>query len=153
MQDALRAYVELALGVTEASRKKAEQVVKKLVGQGEAKVAQFQGAVEELLATSRANREAIVRLVRYEVERAVSAVGLATADDVAELRDRVRELERQLREASARAAAAEATAVDAAAAADTGTGKTPVKKTARKQVVKKAVRPVKKTPQTKPEES
>ena len=43
--------------------------------------------------------------------------------------------------------------MDAAAAADTGTGKTPVKKTARKQVVKKAVRPVKKTPQTKPEES
>ena len=82
MQDALRAYVELALGVTEASRKKAEQVVKKLVGQGEAKVAQFQGAVEELLATSRANREAIVRLVRYEVERAMTAVGLATADEV-----------------------------------------------------------------------
>ena len=58
MQDALRAYMELALGVTEASRRKAEQVVKKLVGQGEARVAQVQGAVEELLATSRANREA-----------------------------------------------------------------------------------------------
>lgn len=175
MQDALRAYMELALGVTEASRRKAEQVVKKLVGQGEARVAQVQGAVEELLATSRANREGIAKLVRYEVERAMTAVGLATADEVADLRDRVRELEQQLRQASAKAAAAEATAVDAAAAADSGppaAGEAPaaqgpavaveppapvkkaVKKVVKKQVAKKAVRPAKKAPPpTAPEES
>lgn len=169
MHDALRAYVELALGVTEASRKKAEKVARELVGKGGAKAAQLQGLVEELVATSRANREGLAKLVRYEVDRAMAAVGLATADEVADLRARVQELERRLREASAQAAAAEATAADAAAAADTGAPAAdeapvaveppvaPVKKAPAKKVVKKAVkkavRPAKKAPPRTPPEA
>jgi polyhydroxyalkanoate synthesis regulator phasin len=103
MQDAWRAYLELAMGVTESSRKRAQSVARKLVGQGGATAAQLQALAEELRSTGIANREAMTKLVRFEVERALGVVGLATADEVASLNERVAELERELR---GRAAAA-----------------------------------------------
>ncbi|MDG4838231.1 hypothetical protein O7631_17065 [Micromonospora sp. WMMD967] len=101
MQDAWRAYLELAMGLTEAPRKKAQDVARRLVGSGGATAAQLQALGEELVTTGAANREALTKLVRFEVDRALGAVGLATADEVAELTRRVRDLERQLREARA----------------------------------------------------
>ncbi|MFG3701941.1 phasin family protein [Micromonospora sp. NPDC047620] len=99
MQDAWRAYLELAMGLTEAPRKKAQGAVRRLVGSGGATAGQLQALAEELVSTGAANREALTKLVRFEVDRALGAVGLATADEVAELTRRVHELERQLREA------------------------------------------------------
>ncbi|MEV4492997.1 hypothetical protein AB0K04_23130 [Micromonospora coxensis] len=99
MQDAWRAYLELAMGLTEAPRKKAQDAVRRVVGTGGATAVQLQALAEELLATGAANREALTKLVRFEVDRALGAVGLATADEVAELTRRVHELERELREA------------------------------------------------------
>ncbi|GAB3189766.1 polyhydroxyalkanoate synthesis regulator phasin [Micromonospora palomenae] len=99
MQDAWRAYLELAMGLTEAPRKKAQDAARRLVGTGGATAAQLQSLAEELVSTGAANREALTKLVRFEVDRALGAVGLATADEVAELTRRVHELERQLREA------------------------------------------------------
>ncbi|MET8838197.1 hypothetical protein ABZV78_30410 [Micromonospora sp. NPDC004540] len=101
MQDAWRAYLELAMGLTEAPRKKAQDAVKRVVGQGGATAAQLQSLAEELVSTGLANREALTKLVRFEVDRALGAVGLATSDEVAELTRRVHDLERRLREARA----------------------------------------------------
>ncbi|MBQ0904951.1 phasin family protein [Micromonospora sp. U21] len=101
MQDAWRAYLELAMGLAEAPRKKAQDVARRLVGSGGATAAQLQALGEELVTTGAANREALTKLVRFEVDRALGAVGLATADEVAELTRRVRDLERQLRAARA----------------------------------------------------
>ncbi|MFY1620876.1 hypothetical protein [Micromonospora sp. WMMD736] len=101
MQDAWRAYLELALGLAETPRKKAQDAVRRVVGTGGATAAQLQALAEELVSTSAANRESLTKLVRFEVDRALGAVGLATADEVAELTRRVRDLERQLREARA----------------------------------------------------
>ncbi|RLK24798.1 polyhydroxyalkanoate synthesis regulator phasin [Micromonospora sp. M71_S20] len=101
MQDAWRAYLELAMGLTEAPRKKAQDAVRRVVGSGGATAAQLQTLAEELVSTGAANREALTKLVRFEVDRALGAVGLATADEVAELTRRVHELERQLRDARA----------------------------------------------------
>ncbi|MCF0097158.1 phasin family protein [Micromonospora sp. MH99] len=101
MQDAWRAYLELAMGLAEAPRKRAQDAVRRLVGSGGATAAQLQALGEELVTTGAANREALTKLVRFEVDRALGAVGLATADEVAELTRRVRDLERQLREARA----------------------------------------------------
>lgn len=143
MQDALRAYLELALGLTEASRRKAQQVVRDLVGKGEATAAQLQDAASELLSTSQANREALGRLVRYEVDRALGAVGLATSDEVAELTERVRRLEQQQgRPAAAQPAPVKAVAKKAPAgrttkAAQPASKKTVAKKTATKKTVAK----------------
>jgi hypothetical protein len=99
MQDAWRAYLELAMGLTEAPRKKTQDVVRRLAGTGGATAVQLQGLAEELVSTGLANREALTKLVRFEVDRALGVVGLATAEEVAELNRRVRELEGQLRAA------------------------------------------------------
>ncbi|MFD6568175.1 phasin family protein [Micromonospora profundi] len=114
MQDAWRAYLELAMGLAEAPRKKAQDAVRRLVGSGGATAAQLQALGEELVTTGAANREALTKLVRFEVDRALGAVGLATADEVAELTRRVRDLERQLREARATEQATTPTAAPAA---------------------------------------
>lgn len=98
MQDAWRAYLQLALGLTEASKKRAQKVAKKLVGTGGGTAGQVQAFVEELVSTGAANREALTKLVRFEVDRALGAVGLATAEEVADLTARVRELEQDLHE-------------------------------------------------------
>jgi polyhydroxyalkanoate synthesis regulator phasin len=119
MQNAWRAYLELALGLTEASKKKVQQVAKNLTSKGGTTAAQLQALAEEVASTSMANREALTKLVRFEVDRALGVVGLATAEEVADLTARVRDLERQLRDAQARAVVAEAT--EATAFAATGT--------------------------------
>jgi polyhydroxyalkanoate synthesis regulator phasin len=146
MQDAWRAYLELALGATEASKKKAQKVAKKLVGKGGATAAQLQAIAEDVVAASAANREALTKLVRAEVDRALGAVGLAKADDVAELEARVEDLETELRQARARAAAAEVAAgngpvADGVPALKAVAAPAPAKKAVavKKAVAKKAV--------------
>ncbi|GIG62850.1 hypothetical protein Lfu02_72220 [Longispora fulva] len=115
MQDAVRAYLELALGLTEASKKKAAKIAKKLVAESGAKAGHAQSVAEELITTSLANREAVGKLVRYELDRALGRVGLATAEEVAELTDRVQELERKLRAATAGSSAPAASVAPVAA--------------------------------------
>ncbi|MGC4870287.1 phasin family protein [Micromonospora sp. DT53] len=149
MQDAWRAYLELAMGLAEAPRKKAQDVARRLVGSGGATAAQLQALGEELVTTGAANREALTKLVRFEVDRALGAVGLATADEVAELTRRVHDLERQLREArSAEPAAGPTAQPTPAVAAQPGGGLVPSDASAgapvsapvaKKAVAKKAV--------------
>jgi polyhydroxyalkanoate synthesis regulator phasin len=127
MQDAWRAYLDLALGFTETSRKKATKVVKKLAGRGGATAEQLQSMAEELVSTSLANREALARMIRYELERGLGRVGLATTEEVTALTARVHELEREL--AAARAATAAASSAVAVAPAAP-----PVRKVAKRTV-------------------
>jgi polyhydroxyalkanoate synthesis regulator phasin len=140
MQDAWRAYLELALGVTETSRRKAEQVARDLIGKGGATAAQVQEFVEDLVSSSRTNREGLVKLVRYEVDRALGVVGLATADEVAELTDRVRKLEREFHTAERAAVAAKSAAARPAEAGPPTkkAAKVPAKKAVRQPAPKKA---------------
>jgi polyhydroxyalkanoate synthesis regulator phasin len=106
---AWRTYLELASGLGEVSRQKVTKVIKDLVGKGNATAEQLRSMTAELIAANAANREALKRLIKLEVDRALGRVGLATMDEVNELTERVRDLERQLREARA-AQAAPATA-------------------------------------------
>src|SRR6266540_7535815 len=140
-QEAWRAYMELAIGATDATRKKATKAVKRLVGKSAVSAEQLQRMAEDLVRTSAANREAMTKLVRYELDRALGAVGLATAEEVAALTARVRELESQLRDASATPAVASSPAppvgaevIEESAAAS---GPAVVKKTAVKRAVAK----------------
>ena len=105
MQDAMRTYLELATGLTDASRKKAKKVVKDVVDRSGATAGQARVLTAELMSSNAANREALTKLIRFEVDRALGVVGLATADEVTQLTRRVRELERQLRDAEAKLAA------------------------------------------------
>jgi polyhydroxyalkanoate synthesis regulator phasin len=152
--EAWRTYLELAMGVTEASRKRAGKVAKDLMGRTNATAEQVQSFAEDLLSTSLANREAISKLVRFELDRALGLVGLATVEEVAELTRRVRELEAELREAKLVSGELDPAVLhnghDVGAAARTMTDMAaakpaPPKKTAKK-AVKKAV-PGKAAPQ------
>ena len=117
MRDALKSYLALAGGVTEVTRQRALEAAKALVSQGEAAAEQVTSLAEDLLSQTRQNREAVVALVGFEVDRALGRVGLATVDEVTELTARVRQLEAQLAEATGSAgAAARAPAKKASAA-------------------------------------
>ena len=100
VRDALKSYLALAGGVTEVTRQRALEAAKALVSQGEAAAEQVTSLAEDLLSQTRQNREAVVALVGFEVDRALGRVGLATADEVTELTNRVRQLEAQLADAS-----------------------------------------------------
>ena len=136
MQDALRTYLELAMGLTEVPRKKVRKAVKEAVGKGNATADQVRTMTADLVATNSANREALSKLVKFEVDRALGVVGLATAEEVAQLTTRVRDLERALREAEMRAATTPSPA-------STTAGKKAPGKSAAKQAA------AKKTPATK----
>lgn len=105
MRDAVKSYLTLAGGVTEVTRQRALAAAKALVAQGEATAEQVTSLAEDLLSQSRQNREAVVALVGYEVDRALGRVGLASADEVAALTERVRALEARLASAAGKAPA------------------------------------------------
>ena len=106
MRDALKSYLALAGSVTELTRQRALDAAKALVSQGEAATEQVTSLAEDLLAQSRSNREAVVALVGFEVDRALAKVGLATADEVAGLTERLRSLEAELAATTAAATSA-----------------------------------------------
>src|SRR4051794_3652941 len=101
VREALRGYVTLANGLTEVTAGRARAAAKALAEQGEATAGQVSALAEDLINTSRRNRESLVLLVRHEVEQAVKRLGVAPSGDVEELTRRVRELERTVRELTA----------------------------------------------------
>jgi len=125
-KDAWRAYVELALGLTDTSRKKAMKIVQQVAGKGGATAEQLQELVNQGLA----NREAMTRMIRVELDRALGRVGLATMDEVEELNRRVRDLERELN-------VARGGSVGTAHGGSNGAVTAPAKKTAAKKTVAK----------------
>ena len=142
-QEAWRSYLELALGLTEASKKKAQDVAMRLAGRGGATAQQLQTLADHLFSTSLANRETLTKLVRFEVDRAISAVGLASADEVAKLRERIADLERQLhaektpRGASVSRREQAAGVSEVSAAGTSATKRTTTKRTAPKKAAAK----------------
>lgn len=96
VRDALKSYLALAGGVTELTRQRAVAAAKALVAQGEATAEQVSALAEDLLTQTRQNREAVVALVGFEVDRALNRVGLASADELTALTERVRTLESRL---------------------------------------------------------
>jgi polyhydroxyalkanoate synthesis regulator phasin len=127
MADAWRSYLEMAYGLSKTSRKKAEKAVREVVGKSGAKASELQQMVEDLLATSGSNRDALVEVIRTELDRALNRVGLAKAEEVAALRERVAELEASLATAPSKAAAADTGKAEPAAAKRAAPAKKAVK--------------------------
>jgi hypothetical protein len=156
--DGLKAYVQLASGLTEVTRERALTAARTLVAQGEAGVGavlpdtmrvQVASVTDDLIATSKANRDLLVGLVRAEVERSVSRMGLVSAAELTAanrraeaLGDRVHELERALRSArtapAKKATAKKATAKKSAAKKSTAKKSTAKKSAAKKSTAKKS---------------
>ncbi len=149
MLDALRGYVQLASGLTEVTVAKAREAVAALLTQGldldnvpdvpgkdsavdAAKVAasQVQGLADELLETSKQNRELLTGLVRTEVDRAAGRLGFVREEELAAVRRHVSRLETQLAEIRAEVAAGGAAP---AAAAPECCGHRPPRRRAREE--------------------
>ncbi len=118
MLDDLRSYLQMASGLTEATTAKAKEVVASLLSQGMSLSAkampapemmgQVQELADDLVSTSRNNREMLVGMIRAEVDRAVGRMGFVREDELAALRRHVQRLEKQLADLEAATAAAAA---------------------------------------------
>lgn len=144
MRDALKNYLTLASGLTEVGRQRAIAASKALVAQGEATAEQVGGLADDLIQTSKSNRDMVTALVRTEVERAMQALGVATADSVEYLTKRLQSLEAALRDAAETEAAAAKPAKAAKKPAGTTTDLAgPAKKATAKTVKPAAAKPAK----------
>ena len=100
MLEGLRGYLQLASGVTEVTASKARDAAMSLVNQGMQltgktpdMVGSVQDIADDLVATSKQNREMLVGMIRTEVDRAVGRMGFVREDELAALRARVERLE------------------------------------------------------------
>lgn len=82
-------YLEIASGLTNVTRKKAEAAVKGLVKRGEIAAERTEKAVDDLLTRSEQNRKVLSDLVSQETERNVKRLGLATKKDLERLERKV----------------------------------------------------------------
>ena len=103
MFEDLRGYLQMASGLTEVTASKAKEIALGLVNQGmnmSAKapdvVGQVQELADDLVSTSKENREMLLGLIRAEVDRAVGRMGFVREDELAALRRHVQRLEQQL---------------------------------------------------------
>jgi hypothetical protein len=111
--DALRGYVSLATGLTEVTVSKAREAAAALLTQGldigkvpdvpgkdsaVAAASQVQGLADDLLETSKQNREMLVGLIRTEVDRAAGRMGFVREEELAAVRRHVSRLEDQMAE-------------------------------------------------------
>jgi polyhydroxyalkanoate synthesis regulator phasin len=167
VMDALRGYVQLANGLTEVTRQRAQQAAKALLQQTGAEAltagvtTKVSDLAEEIVATSKSNRQLLQAIVANEVEGAVARLGFVRSEEVAALSRRVDGLERELADANdalvvataaasapapaaaASRPAAKKSAVKTPAVKKTSAKKTAVKKSAVKQTAaKKAAQPV-----------
>lgn len=115
MFEDLRGYLQLATGLSEVTAAKAKEAAMALVAHGLSfttkapdVVGQVQELADDLMTTSRSNREALTGLIRAEVDRAVGRMGFVREDELAALRRHVQRLEEQVQRLSADAPAAPA---------------------------------------------
>ena len=138
--DGLRGYIQLANGLTDVTRERARAAARALVAQGGAVVptsvqAQVSTVTEDLLATSKANRNLLVNLVRGEVERTVARMGLVSTKEMDAAERRATKLERRVAELEEELSRS----TTARKAANTRARKATAKKsTAKKSTAKKA---------------
>jgi polyhydroxyalkanoate synthesis regulator phasin len=151
--DGLRGYIQLANGLTDVTRERARSAARAMLAQGEVGVgavvpapvrSQVGALTDDLLATSRANRDLLVNLVRAEVERSVARLGLVSAQELSAatrrargLERRVGELEEELRSAR-RSTAKKSTARKSTAKKSTAKRSTAKRSTAKRSTAKRS---------------
>jgi polyhydroxyalkanoate synthesis regulator phasin len=149
--DQLRRYLDAGVAFTQLTRQRAESIVKDLVRSGELSREQTATRVEELLEWSRQNTEAVVSIVRKEIDDRVAQLNLVTRDDVSGLLARLglpgAAAAARRATGARRGTATKATARKSTAKKTTARKSTAKKATAKKATAKKA--PAKRSPATK----
>jgi len=105
MLEDIRGYLQLASGLTEVTAAKAREIAMALVGQGMSLstkapdvVGQVQELADDLVATSKGNRDLLTGMIRTEVDKAVGRMGFVREDELAALRRHVQRLETEVGE-------------------------------------------------------
>ncbi len=111
MLDDIRGYLQMASGLTEVTAAKAREIAMALVGQGmnlstkaPDVVGQVQELADDLVATSKGNRDLLTGMIRTEVDKAVGRMGFVREDELAALRRHVQRLESEIGELRAEVA-------------------------------------------------
>ncbi|TCM38652.1 phasin family protein [Kribbella sp. VKM Ac-2568] len=105
VMDAVRGYIQLASGLTEVTKQRAQQAAKALAQQTGADTlttglsTKVSDLADEIVATSKSNRQLLQAIVANEVEGAVARLGFVRSEEVAALTRRVESLERELADA------------------------------------------------------
>lgn len=123
--DLFRRSLDAGLAFTQMTRERADKFVKDLVKAGEVRREEAASRVEDLLERSRQNTEALVGLVRKEIDARLSQLNLVTSDDLAAMAARLG--------LPSRPAAKKATKAAKAPAKKAPAKKAPAKKTAAKK--------------------
>ncbi|MBI1350664.1 MAG: polyhydroxyalkanoate synthesis protein PhaF [Actinomycetales bacterium] len=113
MLDDLRTYLQMASGLTEATTSKARDVISGLISTGLSlstkampapeMMGQVQELADDLVATSKNNRDVLTGMIRSEVDKAVGRMGFVREEELAALRRHVQRLEQQVHELAAAA--------------------------------------------------
>ena len=90
--DLFKRYLEIGASVLGMTRERAESIVRDLVASGEVAKGQATKAADWLVERGRTGSEEMAELVRREIRQQVTALGLATRDDVARLEAEIAEL-------------------------------------------------------------
>jgi polyhydroxyalkanoate synthesis regulator phasin len=142
--DVLRKYLDAGVAFTEMTRSRAEAIVRDLVRNGEIQRDQAQEWADALVSRSRQNSEAAIRMIRAEVSRQMTNMGLATREDITKLVTRINELtgapvrKRRARKAGARKkATAKRRPAKRTAAKRTTAKRTTARRTAAKRTTKR----------------
>jgi polyhydroxyalkanoate synthesis regulator phasin len=90
--DLFKRYLEIGASVLGMTRERAESIVRDLVASGEVAKGQATKAADWLVERGRTGSEEITELIRREIRQQVTALGLATKDDVARLEAEIAEL-------------------------------------------------------------
>jgi polyhydroxyalkanoate synthesis regulator phasin len=83
--DRWQQYLDAGKAWTDMTRAQAEAVVRDLVNAGDVQQKRAKKAVDELLDRSRKNAEELRKVVRHELQSQISALGIATQEDLARL--------------------------------------------------------------------
>jgi polyhydroxyalkanoate synthesis regulator phasin len=78
-------YLDAGAEFVAMTRAQARARAKELVGQGQLAQEQVQGFVDDLVEESRRRTDAMLDVVRKEIQRQVKTLGIATKDDLAKL--------------------------------------------------------------------
>ena len=90
--DMLRRYLDAGIAFTKMTQERAEAIVRDLVGAGEVGADQASNAVQDLVERSRENTEKLLETVRGEINTQIGNLGLATRDDIEDLRKEIASL-------------------------------------------------------------
>jgi len=140
--DLLRRSLDAGVAFTQLTRKRAESIVREWVRNGEVNREQATARVEELLERSRQNTDALLAVVRKEIDDRVAALNLVTREDLAHLASRLGLPMRGAKAATPRSSATKSAASKSTAKKATAT-KSPAEKTAAKKAAAKRTAPQK----------